>query len=426
MVELTAWTRPIEARIAVPGDKSLTHRGILFSAIAEGEMVLEHWLDAADTRASLALVQALGVEVREASPERLALVRPPRLREATAPVNCANSGTTMRLGAGIAAGVDGLTILTGDTSLSRRPMARIIEPLRTMGVTVLSRQSGLAPLAIAGGQHRGGTFTLPVASAQVKSSLLLAGLTAEEPVRVIEPALSRDHTERLIGAMGGRIERQGLSVTLTPGRLDAMAFRVPGDPSSGAFWAALAAISENRQIVVESMLFNPTRTGFYRLLAQMGAHVQWETVSDMPEPWGHVTVRGKVHHAVTVEGEDIPQMIDEVPLVALLATQCAGPTIVRGAEELRVKESDRIRVTGEILRAMGAQVEELPDGWIVEGPTRLHGAEVDAQGDHRMAMLAAVAATIADGVVRLRGEDAVSISYPEFFGQYGAMRDNSA
>ncbi|MCY0877888.1 MAG: 3-phosphoshikimate 1-carboxyvinyltransferase [Firmicutes bacterium] len=422
MLEFTAWKKPVKARVAVPGDKSLTHRGILFSALAEGEMILEHWLDAADTRASVRLVQALGVEVRELSPERLVLERPRRLQEAVTPIDAANSGTTMRLGAGLAAAVHGLTVLYGDASLSRRPMARVVEPLRAMGVQVLAREGGFAPLAIQGGRHQGGQFTLAVASAQVKSSLLLAGLTAEDPVRVIEPALSRDHTERLIAAMGGNITRDGLAVTVYPGSLHAMAFRVPGDPSSGAFWAAIAALDADRAVTVESMLFNPTRTGFYRVLAQMGASVHWDAVSELPEPWGHVEVRGRVCRPVVVEGADIPQMIDEVPLVALLATQCEGTTVIRGAEELRVKESDRIQVTGQILRSLGAQVEDRPDGWVIEGPTRLHGAEVDARGDHRMAMLAAVAATVAESPVRLRGEDAVRISYPDFFAQYHALQ----
>lgn len=415
---MKAWPGPLDETVSIPGDKSLTHRGILFSALARGDMIIENWLDAADTRSSLAVARALGVDVRELTAGRLVLAGVGRPAEPDVVLDCGNSGTTMRLACGLVAGVPGLVVLTGDQSLTRRPMARVLDPLRQMGIQTLSRRGGHAPLAIQGGPHGGGTYRLPVASAQVKSALLLAGITAEDSVAVEEPAGSRDHTERLLQAMGGRIMVTGHRVVVEPGPLDALSFAVPGDPSSASFWALLAAISPRRRIRIPSVLFNPTRTGFFRLLEAAGARTEHQQEGENPEPWGALTVSGGPLTAVDIDADQVPAMVDEVPLAALLATQAHGTSVIRGAGELRVKESDRIHVTAQILRAMGASIEEREDGWLIEGPTRLHGANVDAAGDHRMAMLAAVAATIAEGVVRLRGDEAVSISYPGFFVQY--------
>lgn len=423
MLELTPWNRPVEARVTVPGDKSLTHRGILMSALAHGSMELLQWLDAGDTRSSLRLVRAWGVQVVEDAPGRLVLRRPDSLHEPQDVVDCGNSGTTMRLGSGVASAVSGLTILRGDDSLSRRPMARVIEPLQEMGLGILARQGGVAPLAIGGGPHRGGAFSLPVASAQVKSALLLAGLSAEGSVSVEEPIPTRDHTERLIEAMGGMVVTRGRTVTVEPQRLEAISFTVPGDPSSAAFWGAIAALRPHRRVTIESLLFSASRTGFFRALEKMGAALEWRPAGTVPEPWGSVAVEGRGLSAISVGADDIPSMIDEVPLLALLATQAEGVTEIRGAQELRVKESDRLRVTTRILRAMGAQLEELDDGWIIEGPAPLHGAQVDAEDDHRMAMLAAVAATVAESATQLVGEESVQISYPGFFNRYHQVRN---
>ena len=423
MVEVTRWRAPLDAEVAVPGDKSLTHRGILFSVVTDEEMVLEGWLDAADTRSSLGLVQRLGVEVLAIDSHRLVLRglnQGPKEPESV--LECGNSGTTMRLACGLAAGVNGLCVLSGDASLVRRPMARVIEPLRQMGVEIVSRRGGYAPLAIQGGRHRGGRFALPVASAQVKSALLLAGLTADDPVEVEEPVKSRDHTEHLLQAMGGRIRIDGQRVRLEPGRLHGLSFTVPGDPSSAAFWAALAALSSDRKVTIPSILFNSTRTGFLGLLARAGAEVTWHQEGTDPEPWGWVSVAGRMLTPVALQASDVPAMVDEVPLVALIATQARGTSVIQGAGELRLKESDRIRVTADILSAMGADIQEREDGWVIEGPTQLSGADIDAKGDHRMAMLAAIAATVADGVTRIHGEESVAISYPDFFAQYRRLQ----
>jgi 3-phosphoshikimate 1-carboxyvinyltransferase len=422
MVELTTWLQGFDAEVRVPGDKSLTHRAILLSAVARGDMEIEGWLDAADTRSSLGLVQALGARLLECNERRLVLRSSGILQEPASVIDCGNSGTTMRLATGIAAGVAGLVVLAGDESLARRPMQRVTDPLTQLGVAIWSRRGGYAPLAIRGGRHGGGQFVLPVASAQVKSSLLLAGLSADEKVCVEEPAQSRDHTERMLKAMGGTIEVQGMRSTVQPSELKAINFKVAGDPSAAAFWCALAALAPDRRMTVPNLLFNPTRTGFFYALQRMGSILKWREIGQVPEPWGSLTVSGMVRQSIVVQAQEIPAMVDEVPLLALLATQCEGTTVIGGAGELRVKESDRITVTAEILQAMGAHVEERPDGWLIEGPTPLHGARVDARGDHRMAMLAAIAATVAQGPVQLIGEDSVRISYPRFFEQYWSLK----
>jgi 3-phosphoshikimate 1-carboxyvinyltransferase len=419
MIELSRWEHAFNIELEVPGDKSLTHRGILMSALAMGDMELTGWLDAGDTRSSLRLVQALGVEIREETAGRLVLRRGPAVHEPEDVIDCGNSGTTMRLAAGLLAGLPGLSVLTGDASLRRRPMARVAEPLREgLGVRIWTKSDGRAPIAVLGGGHHGGRVALQVASAQVKSALLLAGVTAEEAVSVVEPQATRDHTERLIAAMGGSVAVQGRTITVMPSDLRGLSFQVPGDPSSAAFWFALAALQTGRRVAVRSLLFNPTRVGFLRVLEAMECRVEWSETGRVPEPYGAVAVSGLPRRPVAVSAEEVPSMVDEVPLVALLATQAPGRSVISGAEELRVKESDRIHVTATILEAMGAQIEERSDGWVIEGPTPLKGADVDAAGDHRMAMLTAIAATIAEGPTRIRGEESVAISYPAFFEGY--------
>ena len=385
-------------------------------------MELRGWLDAADTRASLRLAQAVGVRVEAVRPGFLQLVRQGALHEPNGPIDCGNSGTTMRLGAGLVTGIEGLSLLTGDTSLSRRPMARVAEPLRQLGATVLTRRSGTAPVVVWGGSTKGGRAELEVASAQVKSACLLAGIRAEGPVTVREPRPTRDHTERMIRAMGGEITVDGGAVTVFPGPLEAISFAVPGDPSSAAFWAAMAALRPGRQIVLENVLLNPRRTGFFRLLAKAGADVTMIEQGDIPEPWGQIVVTGGPLKAFQLGADDIPAMVDEVPLAALIATQAEGTSEISGADELRVKESDRIQVTYTILRALGARIEERSDGWSIDGISPLRGGPVDARGDHRMAMLTAVASTVAEGSIDLKGEESVAISYPDFFKEFLTLK----
>ena len=435
-MQLTPWHRPIDARMRVPGDKSITHRAILFSALGGAETEVRDWLVAADTEASLRLAEAWGVTVVERSAHRLILKGPggrQAWREPAQPVDCGNSGTTMRLAMGLAAGAPTglLTVLYGDASLSGRPMARVANPLTQLGAEVWTRRGGLAPVAVRGRPLTGGTVALAVASAQVKSALLLAALSARGPVTVEEPMSTRDHTERMLTAMGARIDSvvagraRRITIEPHPEALRMVDVRVPGDPSSAAFWATLAALRPEGKVVLEGVSLNPERLGFYHLLASMGAGVGYLERGLDPEPWGDITVQGRALTAVSVEADQVPAMIDELPLVALLSTQADGESVVRGAEELRVKESDRIRATVEGLSRMGAAILETDDGFRIQGPCRLRGAVVDAHGDHRIAMMLAIASTVAESGTELLGEASVAISYPEFFAALSRVRQKA-
>ncbi len=435
-MQLTPWHRPVDSRVRVPGDKSITHRAILFSALSGGESELWGWLEAADTKASLQLAEAWGVSVVERSAERL-ILRGPGGRQAWSeplqPVDCANSGTTMRLAMGLAAGAPTglLTVLFGDASLSLRPMARVADPLTDLGAELWTRRGGRAPVAVRGSRLTGGTIALEMASAQVKSAVLLAALNAKAPVTVEEPIPTRDHTERMLTAMGTSLASEaagrGRRITIEPHpeALRTVNVRVPGDPSSAAFWAALAALRPEGRVRLEGVSLNPERLGFYHLLASMGAEVGYLEHGSDPEPWGDITVQGGRLRAVAVQADQVPAMIDELPLVALLGTQAEGESVVAGAEELRVKESDRIRATVEGLSRMGAAIEETSDGFRIYGPSPLKGAMVDAHGDHRIAMMLAVASSVAQGATELLGQASVAISYPGFFDTFYSLRQKA-
>ncbi len=435
-MQLTPWHRPIDARMRVPGDKSITHRAILFSALGGAESEVRDWLVAADTEASLRVAEAWGVQVVERSTRRLVLKGPggrEAWHEPDQPIDCANAGTTMRLAMGLAAGAPTglLTVLFGDASLSRRPMARVADPLTQLGAELWTRRGGLAPVAVRGRHLTGGTVALAVASAQVKSALLLAGLNAKGRVTVEEPIPTRDHTERMLTAMGARLtsEMAGrvrrITIEPHPEALRTVDVQVPGDPSSAAFWATLAALWPGGKVVLEGVSLNPERLGFYHLLASMGAKVGYHERGSDPEPWGDITVQGGALTAVSVEADQVPAMIDELPLVALLSTQAEGESVVRGAAELRVKESDRIRATVQGLSRMGAAILETGDGFRIHGPRPLSGAVVDAQRDHRIAMMLAIASTVAQGATELLGEGSVAISYPEFFDTFSRVRQEA-
>lgn len=424
-MELRPWTRPLTGRITPPGDKSVTHRAILFSLLTRHVMEIDGWLDAADTRSSLRFAEALGGRVREMTAGRLVLEGPglPALKEPGAPVDCGNSGTTMRLASGISAGIPGLVILVGDSSLSSRPMGRVLEPLQALGVRTLARCGNLAPLAIQGGAHKGGEVRLSVASAQVKSAMLLAGLTASDRLTVVEPMPTRDHTERMLRAMGAAVDSGPHHVAIDPEPvLQGMVVKVPGDPSSAAFWAALAVLCPGSDITLENISLNPGRTGFFHTLQQMGAQIEIRVETEIPEPLGTVRIRSGKTHGIEVTADMVPAMVDEIPLLALVAALSSGVTRIRGASELRVKESDRIQATAEGLSLMGAHVMTEEDGFVIEGVPALKGARVQAYGDHRIAMMWAVAAAVAEGPLDLVGAESVAISYPDFFAQYRNFR----
>ena len=416
--------RPARLRgtIAIPGDKSITHRALLFNALARGDARVEGFLDAADTRSTAACVRALGVRIDEPQPGVLIVRGHGRsaLAEPDDVLDCGNSGTTMRLLAGMLAGLPVLAVLSGDDSLRQRPMARIVQPLTALGADVSGRTDGtLPPLVVRGGPLRGGTTVeTPVASAQVKSALLLAGLAADGPTTVVEPSRSRDHTERMLGAMGAGIEVEGATVTITPpaGDLSAIDVTVPGDISTAAPWLVAATLHPDAELLLTGVGVNPTRTGLIDVLRAMGADIEsLEQRTSGGEPVADLRVRSAALHGVEVSGELVPRAIDELPLVALAGALAEGETVIREAQELRVKESDRVATTAAMLRAFGVEIAERRDGMVVQGGARLRAGAVGSSGDHRLAMLAAVAGLLAEGETVVEGAEAVQVSYPDFW-----------
>ncbi len=419
-MQLRPWNMPLKGRIRPPSDKSITHRGVLFSALARGVTEIHDPLDSKDTAASLAVVQNLGVRLLERTSQRWILDSPGfnDWQEPRTVIDCLNSGTTMRLSTGLLAGAKFLTVLTGDDSLRERPMARVMDPLRDLGVDIRGRMGGKAPLVIHGGPHRGGVVRLSLASAQVKSAVILAGLTADEPLTIHELLPTRDHTERLLREMGASLQMAPGSITVTPGPVAPLTLSVPGDPSSGAYWAALAVLLEGSELVIEGVSLNPGRIGFYQVLRNMGAEVTMTPRQIAPEPMGDIRIGWSPLQGIHIGPEMVPGLIDELPLVALLAAHAEGTTRVSGAGELRVKESDRIRTTVDNLQGLGIAIEERPDGFVVAGGQRVGGGVANARGDHRIAMMLAVAGAVAQAPVILEGADAIGISYPNFFEDY--------
>jgi 3-phosphoshikimate 1-carboxyvinyltransferase len=409
--------------LRVPGDKSISHRALLFAALASGESRIRDILDSADVRSTAGALQALGVDVAfDAVGETRVVGRGLRgLRESRAPLDCGNSGTTTRLLAGIVAAHPMVTRMVGDASLSRRPMRRVAEPLTAMGATFEMTEQGTLPLTIRGGALHSTEWTTKAASAQVKSAVLLAGLVAGVPVAVREPAASRDHTQRMLAARGVPGVTDGLLVRTQPvGEIPGLDIAVPGDPSSAAFLVALGILLGDRAVRVEGVCLNPTRTGFLAALRQMRAAVRiedrrvagGEEVGDIvTEPQGG----GASLTAIEVGGAQVPAMIDELPLLACVASQATGETVIRGAEELRVKESDRIRTVVENLRAVGADASELPDGLRVTGSRRALRGRIVTHGDHRIAMSFGVLGALPGNAIEVDDPECVGVSYPRFW-----------
>jgi 3-phosphoshikimate 1-carboxyvinyltransferase len=405
--------------LAVPGDKSISHRAVLVGAVCDGESRVSGFGRSADTESTIAAVRALGVEVEEHDTDTLT-VRGVGLRGLGAPgtpIDCGNAGTLMRLLAGLVAGQEGRFELTGDASLSSRPMERIAEPLRRMGARVETTE-GHAPLVVEGGDLRAIDYELPVASAQVKSAVLLAGLQAEGRTTVVEPTPTRDHTERLLERAGARVTRRPASVTVERAvglRLDDL--EIPGDISSAAPFLVAAAIVPGSSVTVHGVGLNPRRTGLLDVLERMGARIAIYNRRPIGgEPAGDVEVRASDLVGATVEADEVPALIDELPILAVAASHARGETVVRGAGELRAKESNRIETVVEELRRIGGHIRATRDGFRVKGvPARLRGGVVDSHGDHRLAMLGAIAGVASREGVELRGADAASVSFPGFF-----------
>jgi len=411
--------RRLSGEAEVPGDKSVSHRAALLGALAEGVSEVQGFLEAEDCLRTLAAVQAMGAEVTRKGPGhyRIAGAGLRGLTEPADVVDCGNSGTAARLLCGVLAGQPFWTMLTADASMRRRPMGRIAEPLRKMGATIVGRAEGTRlPLAIRGtAAPKAIEYATPVASAQIKSAVLLAGLGADGPVTVIEPAPSRDHSERMLRRFGARLATSERTVTLTPGPLRATTVGVPGDISSAAFLLVAGAITGDSRVTLHKVGVNPTRTGILEVLDAMGARIASSAAADEGEPTASLTVTGGALRATEIGGARlIPRLIDEVPILAVAAAVAPGVTVVRDATELRVKESDRIAAIARELGKMGAHIEERPDGMAITGGGRLHGAAVHSGGDHRMAMALAVAALVAEGETVIDDVECVNTSFPSF------------
>jgi 3-phosphoshikimate 1-carboxyvinyltransferase len=410
----------IVGHFAVPGDKSISHRAVLLGALGEGETHVRGFGRSADTEASVRAARALGAGVEDVADDELVVagaglrgLRPPE-----SPIDCANAGTLIRLVAGILAGQDGRFELTGDESLRSRPMERIAEPLRRMGARVQTTD-GHAPVVIEGsGSLRGIDYALPVASAQVKSAVLLAGLNASGPTTVVEPAPTRDHTELMLEAAGVRVRRRPTSVTVEPAAaLRLGEVNVPGDFSSAAPLLVAAALVPGSDVTVHGVGLNPRRTGLLDVLERMGARIAvYNRRREAGEAVGDVQIQHAELVATRVDAGEVPLLVDELPLVALAASHARGETVVSGAEELRHKETDRIEAVFDGLRGAGARIQARPDGWTVIGvPTRLRGGHVEARGDHRIAMLGAIAGLASREGVELEGAGTVAVSFPGFY-----------
>jgi 3-phosphoshikimate 1-carboxyvinyltransferase len=412
--------RTITGAVEVPGDKSISHRYAILAALAEGASEIEHFSAAADCRSTLECFERLGIEVDlRGDRVRVAGKGLAGLRASRRALDAGNSGTTMRLLAGVLAGQTFSATLDGDGSLRRRPMRRVIEPLEEMGARIRSREGGLAPLEIEGALLRPVEYTLPVASAQVKSAVLLAGLFAEGVTSVVEEVRTRDHTELALEEFGADIAREGRAIRVT-GRpkLTGRKLIVPGDLSSAAFFLVAAMILPDSRVLVHNVGLNPTRTALLDVLARMGAAIKPVSVrSENGELVGDLAAEYSPLAGGVVEGAEIAQLIDELPVLAALGPYTEKGIEIRNAEELRVKESDRVAVLVENLRRMGATVEERRDGLRVEGRTagKLRGAEIEPHGDHRMAMAFAVAALGAEGTTTIRDSECAGVSYPQFF-----------
>jgi len=414
--------RALRGTIEVPGDKSITHRAVIFSALADGTSEIAGYLTSEDCQRTIAAFREMGIAITAGSSSgapSLAIEGKGLwgLSEPKQVLDCGNSGTSIRLLTGLLAGQSFFSVLTGDASLRSRPMRRVVEPLRQMGGEIVGRSGGnLAPLAVSGRKLTGIDYHLPIASAQVKSAILLAGLTASGVTTLSEPSQSRDHTERMLRYFGVKLEEKEGRISITGGTpYRAKRIEVPGDISSAAFFLVAGALVEGSEITLRKVGVNPTRTGILDVLQKMGADVTvTPSASICGEPTADLTVRSGPLKGTVIEGELIPRTLDEFPILCVAAAAAEGETLIRGAQELRVKESDRIAAMAKALRGMGVAVEEFQDGMKIEGTEKWRGTDCETHADHRVAMAMTVAGLLAEGGNRIDDEECINTSFPGF------------
>ncbi len=408
----------LKGTLSVPGDKSISHRAVMFGALAQGTTKISGFLEGADCLSTIRCFRQMGISIEQNGSD--VLVHGKGLHGLSAPsdvLDMGNSGTTTRLISGILAGQRFSSTLTGDASIQSRPMNRIMTPLKEMGADITSlKNNGCAPLSIQGTQLHGIHYNSPVASAQVKSCILLAGMYADGETKVTEPVLSRNHSEIMLHYFGADVRSFGTTACISPEpKLTAREISVPGDISSAAYFIAAGLLTPNSEILLKNVGINPTRDGILKVCRQMGADITLFNENLQGEPTADLLIRTSSLHGTVIEGDLIPTLIDELPVIAIMAAFAQGTTIIRDAQELKVKESDRIAVMCENLKRMGADVTPTEDGMIINGGKNLHGACIDSHLDHRIAMSFAVAGAICDGVLSINGGECVNISYPEFY-----------
>ena len=416
-MEIKKQTR-LRGELTVPGDKSISHRAVMFGSLAQGTTRITHFLEGADCLSTISCFRKMGVDIERNASE--ILVHGKGLHGLSAPseiLDVGNSGTTTRLISGILAGQSFTSELNGDASIQSRPMKRIMTPLQSMGADIVSiKGNGCAPLRITGKSLQAVHYQSPVASAQVKSCVLLAGMYADGITRVTEPVLSRNHTEIMLNYLGAKVTSQGTTASIEPEPLlKAREIQVPGDISSAAYFIAAGLLTPDSQILLRNVGINPTRDGILKVCRAMGADITLLNINEEVEPVADLLIRSSQLHGTTVEGSIIPTLIDEIPMIAVMAAFAEGTTVIRDAAELKVKESDRIAVVTEGLRRMGADIQPTEDGMIIHGGKPLQGAKINSYLDHRIAMSFAVAGTICDGTMDIVKGDCVNISYPEFY-----------
>ncbi len=403
--------------ITLPGDKSLSHRALMLASLAEGNCIITNLSTGQDVASTAACLSQCGIDIKDEGAATVITGAGGLFKSPTQPLNAGNSGTTARLLAGLLAGRDIEATIIGDDSLSQRPMMRVALPLSEMGANITLSPADTLPIEIGKADLNGITYKSPIASAQVKSAILLAALSTSDRVEISEPNQSRDHTERMLQHLGIPLQIDGTTIRLEQGSrsIPPFDFAIPGDPSSAAFLIAVAVLGHDTHIHIDNLLLNPTRLGFFNAIREMGAITDWETMQfRMGEPVGRLVAKSSKLKGITLTAQQIPSLIDEIPILAVLATQAEGTTLITGAQELRFKESDRIEALVWNLSRMGAKIEALKDGLRIEGSTPLHGSNCRTYGDHRIAMACRIAGSIATGSTTIDLPDVAAISFPEF------------